>query len=268
RRLGCGGGGGMKSDRPVVLAIGGSDSCAGAGVQADLRAIEDAGCRACTVITALTAQHPEAVCRIEPAPLAQIEAEMQAVLEYFPVAAVKTGMLVDADRIALISGFLAAMDAGSRPQLVVDPVMQSTSGARLLDDDAGRAALAGALLPLACLFTPNQPEAALWLGRGVESPLADARQIARETGVAVLLKGGHEKQNDGMLRDVLAVPEGEAWIFTHRARSLDRDEAHGTGCRLAAGIAARLALGDSLPDACARALSLQWGKVETEALDA
>ncbi|MDQ6971431.1 MAG: bifunctional hydroxymethylpyrimidine kinase/phosphomethylpyrimidine kinase, partial [Mariprofundaceae bacterium] len=128
--------------RPVCLTIGGSDSCSGAGIQADLRSFEQLGARGCSAITALTAQNPKAVSRIEPAPLAQLDAEIHAVFDYYPIAAVKTGMLVDAEHIAVVVAALSEHHDGG--VLIVDPVMISSSGALLLDG-GGRSALQKAL---------------------------------------------------------------------------------------------------------------------------
>lgn len=225
---------------PVCLAVGGSDSCGGAGVQADLKVFGGQGVHGCTVITALTAQHPGVVSRIEPVSLAQIEAELTAIFDYYEVAAVKTGMLYDAERVALLSALLQQRHGG---HLVIDPVMVSSSGRALLDA-GGVDALVHALLPLASLITPNLDEAALLLGEPVADAQAAARALSERFSTAVLLKGGHGAGE--RLVDWLCDEAGEIHRFEHERKSWDRDAAHGTGCRLAAAIAARLAHGDAL----------------------
>jgi len=227
---------------PVVLSIAGSDSSAGAGIQADLATISECGARGASVITALTAQNPDRILRIEPVSPDQIQAEMEAVFSYFDVAAVKTGMLVDARRIAAVATGLRRWHAG-RP-LLVDPVMVATSGASLLAADAMQT-LADELFPLAAIITPNIPEAERLLGGKFTDAVDDAATLAQKYGCAVLLKGGHG--DAGMLIDVLCEQHGEISTFTHER--IDGAALHGTGCRLSAAIAAKLALGLPLRDA-------------------
>jgi len=234
----------MTSGPPVCLVIGGSDSCSGAGIQADLHVFDRLGVRGCSAITALTAQNPREITRIEPAPLAQLDAELHAIFDSYDVAAVKTGMLVDAEHVAVVSAVVAERHQG-RP-LVVDPVMIASSGAELLDA-GGRDALERSLIPLASLITPNLDEAAFWLGRGIEDAESDARQLSQRFGVPVLLKGGHAA--GPVIRDILARPDGRTHIHEHPRREMNEEQAHGTGCRLASSIAARLALGLELVDA-------------------
>lgn len=235
---------------PVVLAIGGSDSSGGAGIQADLRTIgsfsgDGSGIRGCSAITALTAQNPGEVTRIEPVSLAQLEAEIRAVFAYYDVKAVKTGMLYDTERIGLVADLMQELHSGK--PLVVDPVMVSSSGSKLLEDSSIEI-LRERLFPLATLITPNIPEAEALLGGNEE---VDACRLAERFSVPVLLKGGHLRSDT--IIDVLCV-DGEKVIFPHASRKLDAEAVHGTGCRLASATAARLARGDSLAEAVGGAI--------------
>ena len=211
----------------VCLAIGGSDSCAGAGIQADLATFAAFGVKGCSAVTALTAQNPSNIYRIEASPLQQLEAEIRAVFDYYDVAAIKTGMLVDSDHIHLVAGLLEKHHSGK--PLVVDPVMVSSSGEKLLDTSA-IATLKSELLPLATLMTPNLPEVEMLLGRKVSDPAEDACELAGMFGSAVLLKGGHGKTK--RLMDMLYEVNGDVTPFVHHKRNLDAEQSHGTGCRL------------------------------------
>lgn len=240
----------MDGSRPgVCLAVGGSDSCAGAGIQADLRVFASLGVRGCSAITALTAQNPARVLRVEPVPLAQFDAELHAISDYYAIVAVKTGMLTSAGHVATLLAWLdvQAPDAA----LVVDPVMRSSSGKALLDD-AGAAALKQALAPRATLLTPNLDEAAVLLERPVTNQESDAAALAGMLGCHVLLKGGHGEGES--LADVLAWPDGRTHRFEHPRRQVDDARLHGTGCRLAAAIAAFLARGETLEAAVSGAI--------------
>jgi len=233
---------------PCALTIAGSDSGGNAGLQADLRAFHAYGLHGCTVLTALTAQNPRGVRAVHVAPPAFVAAQLDAVFEMYGVKALKTGMLATADVIAAVAEKLAA-----RPRIkkVIDPVMVATSGAKLLADDAA-AALAERLLPLATLITPNLPEAEVLLGDAIETA-ADvrlaAKTLARKFRCAVLVKGGHSA--DGAAEDVLY--DGRRFRAFVCPRVKGPVSTHGTGCTLAAAIAAGLALGASLGDAVARA---------------
>ncbi len=234
--------------RPVCLSIGGSDSSGGAGIQADLKVFEQLGCHGCSVLTALTAQHPEAILRIEPVSLAQMEAELLAVFDYFDVAVVKTGMLADAEHIALLSGMLE-VHHGGRP-LIVDPVMLASSGRRLLEEGAEQT-LAATLIAQATLVTPNLQEGRFFAGGDSSLTAADTLSVLRETWPAsILLKGGHGAGEQ--VEDLLHLADEDAIRrFTHPRVSLDAMQGHGTGCRLASAIAAEVAKGEALADAVA-----------------
>jgi len=222
--------------RPVCLSIGGSDSCGGAGIQADLRVFEQHGVIGCSAVTALTAQNPRQITRIEAVPLAQMDAEIHAVYDYFEVAAVKTGMLLDAEHIAVIASALHERHHGGG--LIIDPVMLASSGRRLLDAPAVET-LVKALLPMATLLTPNLDEAAVLLGRPVNDVHTDSRELVQICGCSVLLKGGHGEGET--LTDTLCESDGKLTSIEHPRLDWDESAAHGSGCRLAAAITSILA---------------------------
>jgi len=235
--------------RRVCLSIGGSDSCGGAGIQADLRVFEALGAHGCTAITALTAQNPQNITRIEAVPLAQLDAELHAVFDYYDVACVKTGMLLDGEHIATVSAALSLSHNGK--PLVVDPVMLSSSGVELLDA-GGRQTLLQSLLPMTTLLTPNLDEAAVFLGRNVENPEKDCQSLMQQLGCAVLLKGGHAEGD--VIRDVLCETDSQITVVEHRRQDWELDTAHGSGCRLAAAMAAQLAQGNQLKEGVTHAI--------------
>ncbi|MDX8409127.1 MAG: bifunctional hydroxymethylpyrimidine kinase/phosphomethylpyrimidine kinase [Mariprofundales bacterium] len=227
----------------TCLTIGGSDSCGGAGIEADLAIFHRTGVHGCSVITALTAQNPRQICRIEPVSCAQIAAAIAAIADYYPIRAIKTGMLVDAEHIVAVADGIAAHFPGTA--LVIDPVMVASSGRRLLSE-AAVDALIHHLIPHATLITPNLEEAAVLLGHPVQDATSDARALCARFGCGVLLKGGHGA--GGAITDTLAQTDGTI-SHHHSARlSLTPDQAHGTGCRASAAIAAAIALGTPLAD--------------------
>ncbi len=225
---------------PVCLSIGGSDSCGGAGIQADLRAFEQHGVIGCSAITALTAQNPGHITRIEPVSLAQLDAELHTVFDYYDVAAVKTGMLLDAEHIAVIAAALHERHPGGT--LIIDPVMLASSGRHLLDPPAVDTLLK-ALLPMATLLTPNLDEAAVFLGRPVADAKADCRALVQLLGCAALLKGGHAEGDT--LIDVLCENNDKLTCIEHPRLAWQEAQAHGSGCRLAAAITAKIAISNS-----------------------
>ncbi len=241
------------SSRPVCLSIGGSDSCGGAGVQADLRVFEALGVYGCSAITGLTAQNPLAVTRIEPVSLAQLDAEIHAIFDYYDVAAVKTGMLVDAEHIALVSALLSQRHRGA---LVIDPVIVSTTGRTLLGTGAIDT-LISTLLPLATLVTPNFDEADALFGKRTRHSAATVVEMADRFGCAVLLTGGHGDAEQ--ITDRLCDNGGVLYEFEHARQAWNRDQCHGTGCRLASAISANLAHGKLLPQAVETAVTYLQG---------
>ncbi len=238
----------------MLLTIAGSDSGGGAGIQADLKTFAALGGYGTSALTAITAQNPDGVTAIQGIDPAIVAEQIRQVGRYFPVAAVKTGMLFSAAIVAATAEALAELPG--RPPLVVDPVMVATSGAKLLQDDA-IAALCERILPRAALVTPNMDEAALLLGRKLTSR-ADlepaARTLQDRFGTAVLVKGGHltgstEAADCLCSRDA----DGNVAITWYSQPFVQGVNAHGTGCTLSAAIAAYLGHGVPLVDAVGRA---------------
>lgn len=230
----------------AILAIGGSDSGAASGVQADLKAIAAHCGYAVTAITAITAQTPTAVLATAPLATDVVAAQLEAAFAGFDIAAAKSGMLANRATVEVVA---AALRKWTPRRYVLDPVLASSSGHVLLDGD-GAAALIEQLAPLADLITPNAAEAEALSGRPVRT-LAEARAAAQamlDLGCrAVLLKGGHLAAARGA--DVLATAAGtRAFEGAAVAR-----EARGTGCTLAAAIAALLGRGAPLEEAIAAA---------------
>lgn len=234
-------------DVKVCLSIAGSDSGGGAGIQADIKAMQANGVFAATVLTAITAQNTKAVTDAMDLPVDLIRAQLAAVFDDFTVAATKTGMLSSVEIIETVAA--GVHEHGIAP-LVVDPVMISKSGFKLLKDDAVEV-LKSALLPKATLVTPNAHEAALLTGLEVQSE-SDAKKaaeaIANMGPAAVLVKGGHlDKEEEAI--DVLF--DGTEF-HSFREERVDTPHTHGTGCTYAATITANLAKGYPLHVAVAR----------------
>lgn len=227
---------------PVALSIAGSDSGGGAGIQADLKTFASLKVHGATAITCLTAQNPGRVLAIQPAKPDTVRAQLQAVFDELPPAAVKTGMLYSAGIIRVVADWFSA---GDRPPLVVDPVMIASSGAALLTDSTVRA-LTNELLPLAALVTPNLHEAGVLIGgkelTSIEDMRYAARQIQAQFGCAALVKGGHLR---GFKQAVDVLYDGDA-EFLLEAPFIGRGSIHGTGCTYSAAITAYLALGQTL----------------------
>ena len=232
--------------RPVALAIAGSDSGGGAGIQADLKTFAALGVHGASVITCLTAQNPRHVLGIEPCSARMVQQQLQAVFEELPPAAIKTGMLFSAEIIRTVADFLRRQ---AHPRLVVDPVMISTSGAALLKPAAVKT-LQQHLLPLATLVTPNLDETEILTGdkiTSVENMRQAARKIQARFGCAVLVKGGHLR---GMREAVDIYFDGQTELLLSAA-FIRGVSTHGTGCTYSATITAALAAGHALPRAVA-----------------
>jgi len=220
----------------IALTIAGSDSGGGAGIQADLKTFQQFGVFGTSVIVALTAQNTREVRAVETVPEAMVSAQITALAEDLPPAALKTGMLAEAALVRLVAR--AIRENGWGP-LVVDPVMVSTSGARLLSTEAEEVVRED-LLPLAALVTPNLDEAAILTGRVVHDVPTMERAgatLLRFGAGAALIKGGH--LSGQTITDVLVTPSG----IRHFSRPrLETGSVHGTGCTLSAAITAGLAL--------------------------
>ena len=256
---------GVTPGPPVALTIAGSDSGAGAGLQADLKAMSALGVFATTVVTAVTAQNTAAVTAVHPVPTDIVAAQLDAVLGDFAVVAVKTGMLATTGTVQLVADRAAA---GELPSLVVDPVMVASTGRRLLDDDAV-AAYRTRLVPHALVVTPNLYEAAILAGvepvegADVEAMIELGRRIHDHGPTWVLVKGGHlpgVHDGDGpgpdRVADVLVGPTGIDVLDGPRVTTRNN---HGTGCSLASATAALLARGMDVPDAVAGAKQFVHG---------
>jgi hydroxymethylpyrimidine/phosphomethylpyrimidine kinase len=243
---------------PVALTIAGSDSSGGAGIQADLKTFAAFGVYGTSVITALTAQNTRGVKGVEVISPAFVKAQLSAVMTDVRINAIKTGMLANADLIVAIQR--ALMSAPQLP-LVLDPVMVATSGQSLLQADAVDA-LRRLLIPRAILVTPNIPEAARLLGveaaTTVDQMIAQAYALRQLGCRAVLLKGGHGTGDTAT--DVLLIGDTASRIEKPR---IETANTHGTGCTLSAAIAALLALGVPLDDACLRAKDYVWQALDS-----
>jgi hydroxymethylpyrimidine/phosphomethylpyrimidine kinase len=227
----------------VALTIAGSDSGAGAGIQADLKTFAAHRVYGTTAITAVTAQNTLGVSAYQPIPADLVAAQIEAIATDFAVAAAKTGMLPNA---AIVEAVAAAVTDLEIPLLVVDPVMIATSGDRLLDDEAV-AAMKAELFGRALTVTPNIPEAEALTGIRINSD-ADRREAARaiaSLGAAtVIIKGGHLDTPD--ISDLFF--DGRDF-HDFRGERVPSAHTHGTGCSFAAAIVSHLALGQTLPDA-------------------
>jgi hydroxymethylpyrimidine/phosphomethylpyrimidine kinase len=232
----------------IALTIAGSDSGGGAGIQADLKTFQQFGVFGTTVIVALTAQNTLGVRAVEVVPEAMVSAQLIALAEDLSPDALKTGMLAEAGLVRLVAR--AIRENGWAP-LVVDPVMVSTSGARLLTTEAEEVVRED-LLPLAALVTPNLDEAAVLTGRVVHDVPTMERAgatLLRFGAGAALIKGGHLAGDT--ITDVLVTPSGVRH-FSHSR--IDTKSFHGTGCTLSAAITAGLSLGQPLEAAIAGGL--------------
>ena len=232
----------------VALTIAGSDSGAGAGIQADIKAMQAQGVFAASVVTAVTAQNTQAVLDAFELPPDLIAKQIDAVYDDFMVGATKTGMLSSAAIIEIVAQKLQERQVSP---LVVDPVMISRSGFPLLRDDAVEA-LRGRLLPLAALVTPNAHEARRLTGIEVDSEEAQQEAAAAIHAMgpgAVLVKGGHVDEAG----DAVDVLYDGKWMRAFRARRIATENTHGTGCTYASAIAANLARGFSLKESVGRA---------------
>jgi hydroxymethylpyrimidine kinase/phosphomethylpyrimidine kinase len=224
-----------------VLTIAGSDPVGGAGLQADLKAVEAVGAHCCTVVTCLTAQNTKAVSSIYPVPTIEVERQLKAVLSDVRVDAVKTGMIYSPDIVKVVASGLKGYDG----PIVVDPVMVATTGDSL-HEEGFVDELRRRLIPMATLLTPNVHEAEVLSGIKVKDyrTAKRAADAMLEAGPdAVLLKGGHMNQREAL--DLLFIDGDVVKISSPRVDA----EVHGTGCALSAMIAAHLAQGYSVEEA-------------------
>lgn len=230
----------------TALSIAGSDSCGGAGIQADIKTMTMNGVYAMSAVTALTAQNTTGVAGISEVSPEFLKSQLDMVFGDIYPDAVKIGMVSSAELISAIAERLTFYGAKN---IVVDPVMVATSGSKLLKTDAV-SALAEKLLPLAAVATPNIPEAEILSGMTIrtrEDMESAAKKIAEENSCAVLLKGGHSLSDAD---DVLWSGGAARWF---KGKRIDNPNTHGTGCTLSSAIAANLAKGFSLEEAVERA---------------
>ncbi|CAK7062781.1 MAG: Hydroxymethylpyrimidine/phosphomethylpyrimidine kinase [Desulfovibrio sp.] len=233
----------------VIMTIAGSDSGGGAGIQADVKTMTVLGAFGISAITALTAQNGAGVTGIHAPDPAFMRTQLETLLEGFPIAAAKTGMLFSAPLMEVIADCLK----DKRFPLVVDPVAVSQSGHKLLMDEAV-AALIEMILPLADVLTPNAPEAEALSGkklRVVKDIAVIAEDLMRKGARTVLLKGGHFAPEDmpqnGIMTDWLCLPGREPKPLSHKL--INTNNNHGTGCTLSAALATFMGQGKALEEA-------------------
>ena len=235
----------MKKKYYRVLTIAGSDSCGGAGIQADIKAISANGCYAASAITAVTVQNTSGVQAVHPVPPDILEGQIEAVLSDIGTDAVKIGMLHSAEVVKIVADKIKNY---SIKNVVLDPVMVSTSGHRLIEDSAVEV-IKKLLLPLARVVTPNLPEAEILIGRTISGECdfdGVARELADTYGISVLLKAGH--LTGDVLTDYFYNVEDDALTLLPSKR-VDTKNTHGTGCTLSSAFAAALARGEGLTTA-------------------
>lgn len=226
----------------TALSIAGTDSCGGAGIGADIKTMTMLGVYAMLAVTALTAQNTTGVTSIMEVTPKFLKDQLEAVFTDIPPNSVKIGMVSSAELIKTISEELKKYEAEN---IVVDPVMVATSGARLINEDA-IAVLKEYLLPIATVVTPNIPEAEILSGMKIEDEKAmteSAKIIGDKYNCNVLLKGGHSL-NDA--NDYIYFKGKGTWFYGKR---IDNENTHGTGCTLSSAIAAGLAKGKSVEEA-------------------
>ena len=246
----------------VALTIAGSDSCGGAGIQADIKTMTAHGVYATSAVTALTAQNTLGVTAIMNATPEFLGQELDAIFTDITPDAVKIGMVSTSDLIDVIAQRLTQYQAKN---IVVDPVMVATSGSKLIDEDA-ISTMKNKLIPIARVITPNIPETEILYGAPIstENDMMNAAQALASTyGCAVLVKGGHATQDaNDFLFDPKFQGEGEStscnegengggiWI---RGKRINTTNTHGTGCTLSSAIASNLAKGFTLQEAITQA---------------
>jgi hydroxymethylpyrimidine/phosphomethylpyrimidine kinase len=250
----------------TALTIAGSDPGAGAGIQADLKTFAAFGVYGASAITAITVQNTLGVDAVAPLTADLVTAQIEAVTGDLSIDATKIGMLATA---AIVEAVVAAIAELELPLVVVDPVLVSTNGERLLDAD-GVQAVIKELLPLARVVTPNLPEAEALSGRRITSPeeARDAARTIQEMGpAAVIITGGHTIEQGSGLRVEESGTEVIDLLFDghafheFRAPRIDSRHTHGTGCTFASAVAAGLALGHDLSDAVRRAQQYVGGAI-------
>lgn len=233
----------MKYSR--VLTIAGSDSGGGAGIQADIKAISAMGCYASSAITAITVQNTIGVQAVHPVPLDILSGQIDAVLSDIGADAIKIGMLHSSDVVNLVADKIEQYNIRN---VVLDPVMVSTSGHRLIEESAINT-LIDRLLPLSRIITPNIPEAEILSGVKIESEEnfdKVALQLSNNKSISVFLKAGH--LSGELLVDYFYNAELDE-IIKLESKRVKTKNTHGTGCTLSSALAAALAKGEDLSSA-------------------
>lgn len=242
---------------PAVLTIAGSDSGGGAGIQADLRTFNVFNVYGCSVITAVTSQNPNAVHRVDVLDVETVKCQLETVLEAIPVRFAKTGMLAEQKIVECV----AEIAAEHKLSLVVDPVMVSTSGVRLLEESAIYS-MKEKLFPLAEWLTPNIPEAELICNRKIKtvSDIADtAAMIYERYQCNVILKSGHF--TDFKTATDIICCKGKLFKLSSPRAAVVGNTAHGTGCTFSSALVANLALGESWERSAKAAKAFVYGSL-------
>jgi hydroxymethylpyrimidine/phosphomethylpyrimidine kinase len=260
----------------VALTIAGSDSSAGAGIQADLKTFSALGVYGLSAVTCVVAETPGRVSRIEPVSAEIVREQIIILCRNFPIAAVKTGLLYTAKNVGMVARTIADLfaDSAKRFPLVIDPVIAGTGGDRLLAPKAIEV-YESELFPLATLLTPNLDEAEKLVGepvRDLQAMRKAGKKMQRKYGVSILLKGGHLTGDYAI--DLLFA---DSRISQFSAPFVQGVATHGTGCTYSAAITAGLAFGLSLESAIRRAKTFvtasiaqhfRWTSHSGESLDA
>ena len=228
---------------PIALTIAGSDSSAGAGLQADLKTFSSFGVFGLTAVTCVVSETPLKVSQVHPVPPNVLKDQVRLLLESYPIGAIKTGMLYSKAHIKAVCELLADTNI----PIIVDPVMVASTGDPLMREDA-LDTIRESLLPLATIITPNLPEAGILLRKSVinkEDQEAAVDELSSTFGASTYLKGGHF-ENTKTHRDLFK-ENGKLHVFEHE--HLELPQTHGTGCTLSAALAAAISSGLDLPNA-------------------
>lgn len=232
----------VSAPRPVVLTIAGFDPSSGAGLTADLKTIAAHGCHGVAVITALTVQNSQGVSRVEPVEQGLVQDALSSLAADVELMAIKIGMIGTGPVARVVADFLSSHKGNS---VVLDPVICSSSGHRLLDE-SGLEVVRSRLIPLATVVTPNLAEAEVLAGVSVKDlrgMSGAAKELQKMGAKNVVVTGGHLAENTDLLR----LKSGEE--IEVASRKVESESTHGTGCAFSTAIACRLALGDDLPEA-------------------
>lgn len=237
----------MNTAPPIALTIAGSDCSGGAGLQADLKTFQSFGVHGLSALTSVVAESPLEVRQVEPISIPLLQDQINILIETYPITAIKIGLLPSRCCVIAVTESIRELNI----PIVIDPVMVSSTGNQLTDDETSTTFIQR-LLPMATLITPNIPEAELILGERItnkESLESAAQKIAEKLQTSCLIKGGHLSNEDELL-DVLW-HHGNPYHFKHTTIPL-RDMTkgiHGTGCALSSAIAAGLAQGNKTEEA-------------------